>query len=311
MVTRASTIESVDHASSRTRGAARDERPTSRESSYRYKLEWMMTSHRTVGLMVFAAAVGQLALVAACSGSEEVVAKSESHKIVEAMIKAHGGLEAWRSAPTISFECSFLPAGAPSPLVSREVIEQGPRRAYIDYPGSEMRLAWDGKRAWSEKWNAPYPPRLMALMNYYFLNLPWLTMDPGVVLGDPETGRLWDDPKDYITIKMAFEPGVGDTPDDYYVLYVNPTTQQLKACKFVVTYAGMLPEGAESTPEHIFVYDEFKTIDGLTVPTRGNIYKLDQTLYASTEIRDWSFSKPFDGSRMIMPKGAIVDASKH
>ena len=48
-----------------------------------------------------------------------------------------------------------------------------------------MRLAWDGRRAWSENWNAPYPPRFMALLNYYFLNLPWLTSDPGVILGDP------------------------------------------------------------------------------------------------------------------------------
>ena len=37
MVTKASTIESVDHASSRTRGGARDERLTSAGSSYRYK----------------------------------------------------------------------------------------------------------------------------------------------------------------------------------------------------------------------------------------------------------------------------------
>ncbi len=269
----------------------------------------MMTGHRTVVLTVFTAVVGLLALAVSCS--EEAAAKSRSRKIVEAMIEAHGGLAAWKSAPTVSFECSFLPAGAPSAMVSREVIEQGARRAYIDYSGSDMRLAWDGDRAWSENWKAPYPPRLMALMNYYFLNLPWLTMDPGVILGDPATARLWDDPTQYTTIKMAFEPGVGDTPDDYYVLYVNPATHQLKACRFVVTYAEMLPEGAESTPEHILVYDEFTIVDGLTVPTRCSIYKLDQTLFASTKIRDWSFSKPFDASRMIMPEGAVVDTSKH
>ena len=80
----------------------------------------MMTSHRMVGL--FTAAVAQLALVVSCSGSKEVAAKSESRKIMEAMIEAHGGLEAWRSAPTVSFECSFRPAGASAAIVSREVI---------------------------------------------------------------------------------------------------------------------------------------------------------------------------------------------
>ena len=121
-----------------------------------------MTSHKMLGLTVTAAAVAQLALVPACSEASEVAAKSESGKIVDAMIEAHGGLQAWKSAPTISFECSFLPAGAAAAMVSREVIEQGSRRAYIDYPGSEMRLAWDGKRAWSQKWKAPFPPRRRA-----------------------------------------------------------------------------------------------------------------------------------------------------
>ncbi len=275
----------------------------------------MMASHRVIGLTVVALAIGQLVVLASCSGSEGVAAAGptagkETRKIVDSMVEAHGGLAAWSSAPTVSFECRFLPAGASSPIVSREVIEQGARRAYIDYPGTQMRLAWDGERAWSESWNGPYPPRFMALLNYYFVNLPWLTMDPGVILGDPETGRLWDDPTEYVTIKMTFEPGVGDAPDDHYVLYINPTTFLLKACRYIVTYAGVLPEGVESTPEHVLVYDEFDTVDDLTVPTRCSIYEFDRTLFASSEILDWSFSKPFDASRMVMPEGAVVDTSR-
>ncbi len=275
-----------------------------------------MASHRMIEWTGLAVAIGQLVVLASCSGSEEVAAAgptagSETRKIVDSMIEAHGGFAPWSSAPTVRFECRFLPAGESSPIVSREVIEQGSRHAYIDYPGTEMRLAWDGERAWSTNWEAPYPPRFMALLNYYFLNLPWLTQDGGVILGDPETAKLWDDPTEYVTIRMTFEPGVGDTPDDYYVLYLNPTTHLLKACRYIVTYAGMLPEGAESTPEHILVYDEFETVDGLTVPTRCSIYELNRTLFASNEVLDWSFTKPFDASRVVMPEGAVVDTSEH
>ena len=274
-----------------------------------------MKNRKSLGSVGCALAVGHVVLLAACSGSEVAAsgpsAGVESLKVVDAMIEAHGGLEAWSSAPTISFECSFLPAGSASPTVSREVIEQGARHAYIDYPGTEMRLAWDGDRAWSKNWQGPYPPRFMALLNYYFLNLPWLTQDAGVILGDPDPARLWDDPIDYVTIRMTFEPGVGDTPDDYYVLYINPTTHLLKACRYIVTYAGVLPEGVEATPEHILVYDEFESVGGLTVPTRTSIYELDRTPFASSEISDWSFSKPMDAARMVMPEGAVIDTSKH
>jgi hypothetical protein len=172
-----------------------------------------------------------------------------------------------------------------------------------------MRLGWDGKETWGENWSVPYPPRFLALLNYYFLNLPWLTMDDGVVLGAPGSEKLWDDPVEYITVKMEFEPGVGDTPDDYYVLYIHPENYLLKGCRYVVTYQSLLPEGVESTPEHVLVFDRFQTVDGLVVPIHYSIYELDRTAYATCAIENWSFNKPFDESKVKPPVGAVVDRS--
>ncbi len=232
-----------------------------------------------------------------------------SREIIAAMISAHGGMEKWRAAPTVSFEDHFRPAGAASASASRVTVEQGLRRAYLDFPGTTTRLSWDGKQAWSENWQAPFPPRFLALLNYYFLNLPWLAMDPGVILGEPGKAKLWDDPVEYITVKMTFEAGVGDTPEDYYVLYIDPRSHRLKACEYIVTYASILPAGVAATPPHILVYDEFATVDGHVVPTRYSIYEKNHSLYATCEIRDWSFKKPFDATRMTMPEGAVIDSS--
>ncbi|MEE9268916.1 MAG: DUF6503 family protein [Candidatus Krumholzibacteria bacterium] len=231
-------------------------------------------------------------------------------KIVDSMVKAHGGLDKWTSAPTVSFHDAFKPAGAPAAMVSQVTVEQGPRRAYIDYPEMGMNLTWDGEKAWSVDWKLPYPPRFMALLNYYFVNLPWLTKDPGVVLGNVSTEKLWDDPTDYITVHMTFESGVGDTPDDYYVLYIDPKTHMMKGCRYVVTYEGLLPEGATSTPEHILVFDTFDTVDGLQVPIHYTVYQLDHSVYAECGLSNWSFQKPFDSARMTMSEGAVLDESK-
>lgn len=232
-----------------------------------------------------------------------------SGEIIAAMISAHGGMEKWRSAPTVSFEDHFLPAGAQKPSISQVTVEQGRRRAYLDFPELNARIAWDGKQAWSVNWQAPYPPRFLALLNYYFLNLPWLTMDPGVILGEPGKAKLWDAPTEYLTVKMTFEAGVGDTPDDYFVLYIDPKSHRLKACEYIVTYASLLPSGVAATPPHILVYEEFTTVNGLVVPTRYSIFEKNHSLYATCEIRNWSFKKPFDATRMTMPPGAVVDAS--
>jgi hypothetical protein len=233
-----------------------------------------------------------------------------SREIITAMISAHGGMEKWRSAPTISFEDEFLQAGQPNPLVSQVTVEQGRRRAYLDFPDSKARISWDGKQAWSENWKAPIPPRFLALLNYYFLNLPWLAMDRGVQHSEPGKAKLWNDPTEYITVKMTFGAGVGDTPEDYYILYVDPKTHRLKACEYIVTYSSILPPNTKATPPHILVYENFETVDGLVVPTQYSIFDKDHKLQASCKIRKWSFKKPFDVSRMNMPAGAVIDTSK-
>ncbi|MCH7664475.1 MAG: hypothetical protein IH936_00885 [Acidobacteria bacterium] len=247
--------------------------------------------------------ISWLALCAVPLGASETASE-----IVDAMIEAHGGMEVWRQAPTVSFVDELAPAGAEETR-SSVTVEQSRRRAYIDFPGTEMRLGWDGEKAWSENWQLPFPPRFLALLNYYFLNLPWLVKDPGVVLSEPETARLFDDPTDYVTIRMTFEAGVGDTPEDYYVLYIHPETNRLAACEYIVTYTSLLPEGAESTNPHVLIYDQWTEVSGLRVPTHYTIYEQDHSVYATCDVSDWSFEKGFDLARMTVPPGAVVDTS--
>lgn len=231
-------------------------------------------------------------------------AAPESRQIARRMIEAHGGMATWRSAPTVSFEDTW--DGQP---MSRTVVEQGSRRAYIEVPASGARLGWDGERAWSENWTGPAPPRFLALLNYYFANLPWLTEDPGVVLGAPGRATIAGDPTSYVTIRMTFEPGTGDTPDDYYLLYVHPESYRLHACEYIVTYESILPPGTKATSPHLLIYDAWTTVDGLTVPAHFTIYD-GAAVYAACRFENWSLRAPFDAARMQMPAGATLDTSK-
>ncbi len=262
----------------------------------------------TATLLVFLSIA--LLTASGCSApSPEVEQPEPGRVIVRQMIEAHGGLEKWHSAPTVSFEASLLPPGASSPLVHRVAVEQGSRRAYLDFPEMGARISWDGEKAWSENWQGPFPPRFFALLSYYFMNLPWLAADPGVNLSEPGIGTLWDDPTEYITVKMTFGPGVGDTPEDYYILHIDPDSYRLRAAELTVTYAAVLPPDIDVMTE-VIVYEEFATVDGLAVPTKASIYGKDRSPLASfPEVRDWSFNKPFDESRMVMPSDAVFDTS--
>lgn len=225
-------------------------------------------------------------------------------EVVQEMIAAHGGMDAWAAAPTVSFTDSWTSPRQEGARTMSVTVEQGARRAYADL--GEGHMSWDGGKAWSTNWEGP-PPRFVALLNYYFLNLPWLTMDPGVHLAVEEgTRKLPFDDTEYVPVRMTFDSGVGDTPDDWYLLYIHPETHRLHGCDYIVTYSSLLPEGVEHTPVHALAFEEFAEVSGLVVPTAFTIYEGDD-VYAKCAITDWSFSRPFDATRMTMPDGAAVD----
>jgi hypothetical protein len=229
--------------------------------------------------------------------------------IVERMVAAHGGMEAWKNAPSVSFTDGWQTPGSPMVMESNIIVEQGARRSLMEYPAFGATIGWDGEHAWSHNWAMPMPPRFLVGLTYYFTNLAWLVKDPGVVLGEPGTVKLRDDPTGYISIRVTYEAGVGDTPDDYYVLFIHPETYELHGCEYVVTYPGLVPEGMAHTPPHILVYGPLVTVDGLKVPARFDVYEEDYREYATCTLTNWSFVKPFDPALVAMPEGAVVDES--
>lgn len=249
---------------------------------------------------------GALALIAVVGIGPSLAEPAD--EIVDKMIAAHGGMEAWAAAPSVAFTEVWTVPGAPAFDPSNIIVEQGTRRAHHDTPATDTRLGWDGSECWSLNWKSPMPPRFMATLTYYFVSLPWVMKDPGVVLHAPETMKLWNDDTEYISIRVTYDPGTGDTSDDYYVLIIDPKTYRLQGCTYVVTYAALLPEGVTSSPEHVLVFDEFETVDGLGVPTAFTIYE-EEKVYAACKLTDWSFRTAFDPQLLEMPEGAVVDRS--
>ena len=273
-----------------------------------------MTSSRLRFLLALTIAA---AMIAACSkknsteeeSEQAVQVDPEAPSVVIAMIDAHGGMAGWRTTRTVSFESEFSGPGDSASIVTRVMVDQQRRRAYIDFPRTGASVAWDGKKAWSTSWKEPYPPRFIALLDYYFLNLPWLTMDPGVKLAVAGKDTLWSEPTPYNIVDMSFMPGTGDTPNDKYRLYIDPETKRIKACKYTMTYRSMMPDSTGAMPAHVLVYEDFATVDGRVVPTRYTIYRLDHSPIGTCTVRDWAFDKPFDEARMAMPDSATVDQS--
>jgi len=149
-----------------------------------------------------------------------------------------------------------------------------------------------------------------AWRNFYLFNVPWLTQDSGVILGEPGKATIPNDTKEYITIPMNFEGDTGDTPGDTYVLYIDPDTYRLKATEYGMTFKSMLPEGTKTSPHSVFVWEETARVDGLVVLTSYNVYwKENGGLVTVGDVSNWAFDRPFDEAKMKMPADGTPDGS--
>ncbi len=249
----------------------------------------------------------------AADGVARLKAAGPAGAIVLRGIERHGGLEAWFAGRAIRFDYTYDPVGRPG-ATSRQTIDLLASRAYhtILEPGAG-RFAFNGERAWilHEKPGFALPPRFWSLTPYYFVSLPFVAGDPGVKLAvvddDPAAAGL--PPAD--VVKLTYEDGTGDAPDDYYVLYFAKDDGRLLACRYIVTYEPMMKKrGIKQSPEKVLVYDDYREVGPLTLAH-------DHTFYAfpdgkrGDKVTDAGpanvvFPAEFDETRLDMPEGAQI-----
>jgi len=237
---------------------------------------------------------------------------SDGGRVVLRAIDAVGGLHTWYATPTSAYGWEYANVGSNLQFKSYLVADNSSRRMYHrlvslgDYQAAEpieARFAWDGTDAWMwpaevERVNA----RFWASTGYYFSSIPFVLADPGITyeaLPDEELdGVLYD------MVKVGFEAGIGDASDNY-TLYVDKETDRIRAIRYTVTFGGRPARG-----ETLFYYDDYVTVDGLTVPTHfvGHSFADGQKGDFRNEafVTDISFSEPFDEAQLVMPEGGRV-----
>lgn len=132
----------------------------------------------------------------------------------------------------------------------------------MDVHGGPALVYNDGK-AWMAPPDSQFQaPRFHLLTWPYFIAAPFKLGDPGTMLKLMQS-RQWND-ADYDLARLTFASGVGDTPEDWYVLYRHPQSHRLDAMAYIVTYFGPTEE-AEEEP-HAVVYRDYRMVDGVALP---------------------------------------------
>ena len=249
--------------------------------------------------------------------AEERLTQNKGGQRILRAIEAHGGLKAWYRAPTSSYTWEYANEDANVRFKSFLVVDNRTRRAYHDllttgtYDNARSvgaRFAWDGEQAWIAPDSIERPnPRFWALSGFYFQQIPFVLADLGTNYEALPDDSIDGTPHDMV--RVTFGENVGDSPDDRYTLYLDKGTGRVDAIRYSATYGRDVGPDADLS-ETFFDYEDYVTVDGLTVPTRfeGYSYSEDEgpgdTLRNEARADSISYRRPFDASKLEPPENA-------
>ncbi|MBT4099611.1 MAG: hypothetical protein HOM68_06100 [Gemmatimonadetes bacterium] len=245
--------------------------------------------------------------------------QSDGGQLVLRAIEAHGGLEAWYRAATSAYSWEYSNAGMDFRFKSYLVADNRTRQIYHELlefgtPANPQpasgRFAWDGEQAWISPAALEQPnARFWAGTGYYFESIPFILADPGLhyeTLPDEELDGVA-----HHMVRVSYDEGVGDSPGDLYTLYVHPQTGRVSAIRYTVSFGRTKAEAmAQQVRETLLHYEEYVTVDGLTVPTHFRGFHFVDGAPADFKNEAWasdiSFSETFDPAKLVMPADGRV-----
>jgi len=216
---------------------------------------------------------------------------TEAGQLVWQAMEAHGGLANWFSNGPISFQFDYQPRGKGARRNTSQIVDTWSNKSvHHDMVDKTAAYGWNGKEAWVTMKDTAafdYNLRFWALTPIYFLAQPFNFDGAGVKLEKLEDKSL--DDVLYDAVKISFEQGTGDAPDDYYINYYDKKTHQLKVLRYIVSYPKYFKDGGHS-PEKIMTLHDFKSINNITLPTSYKTYMLAKDETRGEYVTDISVS---------------------
>ncbi len=212
---------------------------------------------------------------------------SPAGQVLLRAIEAHGGWRAWTAAGAAEFDWEARHGTGGEAKVTRA-------RVKLDLHGGRVRLedvesavvqAWDGSEAWTEPADAPLdaPARFVTRTEHFWFCLPWKLADPGVRLE-----RLEDEERDgkrFERVRATYEPGVGDSPQDWYIYYFNAESALLEMVVFTVTFFGPA-EGEGGFTPYYGEWGEYVESGGLKIASLRRFAAWNEGKPAAFEFQD-------------------------
>lgn len=186
---------------------------------------------------------------------------------ISKVFKAHGGFDQWSEMKSLVFTMEKESGDEVTTTDLRN------RKSLIKMP--KHIIGFNGKDVWlKQKDTTQYKgkPRFYYNLMFYFYAMPFILGDDGIIYEDVK--GLTFNGTTYPGIKIAYEAGVGESPEDEYILYYHPETYQMEWLAYTVTFF----TNEKGKEFHFIKYSAWQEVDGLLLPETLTWYNYENNL---------------------------------
>ena len=205
---------------------------------------------------------------------------------ISKVFKAHGGMKIWMDFESLYYEIE-------KPEVNDIYnVSLKDRKSLISM--KHHQLGYDGKNIWLKnldttkyKGNAKFYYNLM----FYFYAMPFVLGDDGINYQD--VAPMQYEGISYPGVLISYDSGVGESPEDEYILYYHPETNQMSWLAYTVTFFSK----EKSKKFNLIRYTDWEEVEGVKLPSTIQWYH-----YSKGEIGNVRNVVNFVGSKLSKEK---------
>ena len=227
--------------------------------------------------------------------------------LVKEAIAAHGGIEKWRSNGLLQFRWTYHMTDRDKVADSLQVVDPINFEAIHTVPDTEVKF---GRAADGRYWVSPadagfFPPvQFWTLTPMYFIGIPFVFDDEQInyeLLAEPKEFEG----KSYTQVKLTYQAGAGESPDDHYVLLIDPESKLVRGAYYTVT-SPLVYKGGPVIEKFISL-DALQEVGGLLLAGGHKTYTMNEGVITEqlryTDVSEVEFLKR-DEFAFTVPSGA-------
>jgi hypothetical protein len=173
------------------------------------------------------------------------------------VLLSHGGLNNWKKMQSLTYT---IPSDIGDEVQTIDLVS---RKVLVET--DNYKMGSDGREIWIQQDSAFFNPERVEFYHnlmFYFYAMPFVLADDGINYA--ETDPLVMEGKTYPGMKVSYDANVGTSPEDEYLLFMDPETKNMAWLGYTVTYG----KNEKSERYNFIKYDQWQEVNGLQLPAQ-------------------------------------------